>query len=141
MINQEDVIDKMVEIQPVNDDGFRTIKETLSRMGVASKGDMILNQSAHILHRRGRYYICHFKELFALDGLRTDLSEGDISRRNRITQMLVDWGLAKVLTPENMVPMGHPNIVKVIKFSEKDDWQLKVKYSIGNKKGREAIYD
>lgn len=140
MINQEDVIDKMVEIQPVDDDGFRKIKETLTRMGVPSKTDMILNQSAHILHRRGKYYICHFKELFALDGLRTDLSEGDLARRNRIVQMLVDWGLAVVVTPQNLEPMGHANIVKVIKHSEKDDWDLRVKYSIGGKKVSRGDY-
>ncbi|MNE79255.1 Bacteriophage translational regulator [compost metagenome] len=91
----------------------------------------MLTQSAHILHRQGRYYICHFKELLALDGLRTDLSESDISRRNRIVQMLVEWGLVKVYEPELLVPMGSPNVVKVIKYADKDEWELRTKYTIG----------
>jgi hypothetical protein len=137
MISANDVIQNMVEIKPLGDsDGFRKIKETLSRMGVPSKSEKVLNQSAHILHRRGQYYICHFKELFSLDGLRTDLSESDISRRNRIVKMLVDWGLVEVVNPEKLEPMGHPNTVKVIKYTEKDEWELRTKYSIGVKKTR-----
>lgn len=136
MITHEDIIAKMVEIQPLGgDDGFRKIKETLTRMGVPSRHEKVLNQSAHILHRRGRYYICHFKELFALDGLRNDLSEGDIARRNRIVKMLEDWNLIKVLSPENMEVIGHPSTVKVIKYGDREEWVLRHKYAIGvNKK-------
>lgn len=136
MITHEDIISGMVEIQPLGgDDGFRKIKETLTRMGVPNRHEKVLNQSAHILHRRGQYYICHFKELFALDGLRTDISDSDVARRNRIVKMLEDWNLVKVLTPAAMDVIAHPSTVKVIKYSEREDWVLKHKYAIGvNKK-------
>lgn len=137
MISPEDVIEKMVEIIPLGDtEGFRKIKETLTRMGVASKSQKVLNQSAHILHRRGKYYICHFKEMFGLDGLRTDISDSDIERRNRIAKMLEDWGLVKIVNPDSIQPLGHPSVVRVIKYSEKDDWELRAKYSIGNEKAK-----
>lgn len=136
MISPDDVIDNMVEIIPLGGtDGFRKIKETLTRMGVASRTQKVLNQSAHILHRRGKYYICHFKEMFALDGLRTDISDTDIERRNRIAKMLEDWNLIKVVNADAVIPTGHPSIVRVIKHSEKDDWTLVTKYSMGTKKG------
>lgn len=134
MISPDDVIDKMIEIVPLGEsDGFRKIKETLTRMGVASRSQKVLNQSAHILHRRGKYYICHFKEMFSLDGLRTDISESDIERRNRIAKMLEDWGLIQIVNPQSVIPTGHPSIVRVIKYTEKDEWTLTAKYSIGAK--------
>lgn len=131
----EDVIQQMVEIVPVGSDGFRKVKETLMRIGLPSHQDKTLYQSAHILHRQGRYYICHFKELFALDGKKTTLTEGDIARRNRIVQMLLDWKLVEVLDDRQLDPIARPGIVKVIKYSEKDDWNLVAKYAIGVKKG------
>lgn len=130
----EDVIQKMVEITPIGEDGFRKVKETLMRIGLPSHQDKTLYQSAHILHRQGRYYICHFKQMFELDGKETTLTEGDIARRNRIIQMLVDWKLIDYIAPEQLEPMGRPGIVKVIKYTEKDEWTLVQKYAIGTKK-------
>lgn len=135
MITTDDVIEKMIEIEPLGgSEGFLKIKETLTRMGVASRQQKILNQSAHILHRRGKYYICHFKEMFALDGLRTDISDSDLERRNRIAKMLEEWGLIKILDPKSAIPVGHPSVVRVIKYSERDEWELRAKYSIGGSK-------
>jgi hypothetical protein len=132
MITSDEIIAGMVEVVPVDElNGFRKIKETLTRMGVASKTEQVLNQSAHILHKKGKYYICHFKEMLALDGFRTDLSEGDLARRNRIVQMLSDWNLLKVVNQGQLDPMGHPNIVKVVKFADKDNWRLNTKYQMG----------
>lgn len=130
----EDVIQQMVEITPVGADGFRKIKETLMRIGLPSSQIKTLYQSAHILHRQGRYYICHFKEMFALDGKTNTLTEGDTERRNRIVQMLVDWNLIEPVDPSLIEPMGRPGIVKVIKYSDKDDWTLIAKYAIGVRK-------
>lgn len=130
----EDVIQQMVEITPVGADGFRKIKETLMRIGLPSSQIKTLYQSAHILHRQGRYYICHFKEMFALDGKTNTLTEGDTERRNRIVQMLVDWNLIEPVDPSLIEPMGRPGIVKVIKYSDKDDWTLVQKYAIGTRK-------
>lgn len=131
MISPLDVLNEMVEVELLGVEGFRKVKETLTRIGLSSRTEKVLTQSAHILHRRGQYYICHFKELLALDGLRTDLTEDDIGRRNRIVQMLAEWGLVKVISTDNMLPMGSPNVVKVIKYSEKDEWELRKKYTIG----------
>lgn len=131
MISPVDVLNGMVEVQLLGEEGFRKVKETLTRIGLASRTEKVLTQSAHILHRQGQYYICHFKELLALDGLRTDLSESDTARRNRIVQMLVEWGLVKVIAPAVLEPIGAPNVVKVIKFADKDEWDLRTKYTIG----------
>lgn len=131
MISPVDVIEKMVEVELLDTESFRKVKETLTRIGLASRSEKVLTQSAHILHRQGHYYICHFKELLALDGLRTDLSESDIERRNRIVQMLVEWNLIKVVDPERLIPMGSPNVVKIIKYADKEDWELRTKYTIG----------
>lgn len=136
--NIEDVIQKMVEITPIGDDGFRKVKETLMRIGLPSHQDKTLYQSAHIFHRQGRYYICHFKQMFELDGKQTTLTEGDISRRNRIIQMLVDWNLVKVLDERQLEPMARPGSVKVIKYSDRDDWELVAKYAMGVRKGEHA---
>lgn len=131
MISPVDVLNGMVEVELLGEEGFRKVKETLTRIGLASRTEKVLTQSAHILHRQGRYYICHFKELLALDGLRTDLSESDIARRNRIVQMLAEWGLVKVFDATMLEPMGSPNVVKVIKYADKDEWDLRTKYTIG----------
>lgn len=132
----ESVIGRMVEITVDGDDGFRKVKETLTRMGVPAKNENKLFQSVHILHKQGRYYLCHFKEMFALDGREDTLTEGDFARRNRIAQMLHDWGLVVVLDKEALTPMGKASLVKVIKHSEASEWKLERKYAIGtNRKG------
>lgn len=137
MITKDQVIEKMVEVVPVGGiDGFKKIIETLTRIGIPNRDEYILNQSAHILQRQGKYYICHFKELFALDGLRNDLSEADIARRNRIVQMLKDWGLIEIVSDQPLEPIGKPNMVFVIKHSDKGMWTLRPKYTIGVKKNR-----
>ena len=123
-----------VEIKLKNDDDFLKVRETLSRIGVASKKEKVLYQSCHILHKQGRYFITHFKELFALDGKSADLSENDLMRRNSIAKLLCDWGLieqSKPITEENLAPMSQ---IKILPFKEKDDWTLVTKYNIGRKK-------
>jgi hypothetical protein len=127
------VIDHMIEVETLDNDGFRKLKETLTRMGVPSTLDKILYQSCHVLHRQGKYYICHFKELFALDGKPTDITLSDISRRNVIAKLLQDWGLVKVKNEDDLMPMGKPSLVKIIKHGELDQWTLKPKYAIGNR--------
>lgn len=135
---QQDVLDNMVEIEFVkgSEQGFKMVKETLQRMGVPSKDNKVIYQSAHILHKRGRYYICHFKEMYALDGREAELTLSDIQRRNLIVKYLVDWGMIKVITHETAEPIGEPKLLKVIKQSERDQWELKPKYSIGTKHRR-----
>lgn len=130
----ESVLARMVPITVDGDDGFRKAKETLTRMGVPAKNEKKLFQSVHILHKQGQYYLCHFKEMFALDGREATLSEGDIARRNRISQMLADWGLVLITDKNNLDPMGKPSMVKVIKHSESQEWSLEKKYAIGVKK-------
>lgn len=122
---------------PTSDD-FLKVKETLTRIGIASKKDKILFQSCHILHKQGQYAIMHFKELFKLDGKPSDLSEKDIQRRNSITKLLSDWGLVTIMETEfsdldasNFAPIQE---IKILSFKEKDDWQLIPKYNIGKKK-------
>ena len=125
-----------VEIKLKNDDDFLKVRETLSRIGVASKKEKVLYQSCHILHKQGRYFITHFKELFALDGKSADLSENDLMRRNSIAKLLCDWALIELckfcpITEENLAPMSQ---IKILPFKEKDDWTLVTKYNIGRKK-------
>jgi hypothetical protein len=125
-----------VEISLVDQDNFLLVKETLTRIGVASKKTNILYQSCHILHKQGRYAIMHFKELFLLDGKKnTDFSENDQARRNTIANLLEEWGLIEIVdkekTKEPVVPVSH---IKIISFKEKGEWQCMAKYSIGNKK-------
>jgi hypothetical protein len=127
----------LVEVTLGEKDDFLKVRETLTRIGVASKKDRILYQSCHILHKQGKYYIVHFKELFALDGKPTDLSENDLSRRNAIAQLLEDWGLVKIVNrkqAENPPPIFLSQI-KILSHKEKDDWDLVPKYSIGKKPG------
>ena len=127
--------EQMLEVVLKEPDDFLKVRETLSRMGVASRREKILWQSAHILHKKGRYYIAHFKELFALDGKDTNLSENDIARRNTIGKLLGDWGLVDVKgTLEPIAPLSQ---IKIISFKEKSEWLLETKYNIGAKK-REA---
>ena len=124
--------EQMLEISLKEPDDFLKVRETLSRIGVASRKERKLYQSCHILHKQGRYYIVHFKELFALDGKETNLSENDIARRNTIANLLNDWGLVEVLgNSENVAPLSQ---IKVLSYREKDDWTLETKYNIGKKK-------
>ena len=123
----------MVEITFKEDDDFLKIKETLTRMGVASNRDKILYQSTHILHKQGQYYIVHFKELFALDGKPTNLTKVDIERRNAIINLLQEWNLLTIVKPDELTPMGNVGQFKIISFKEKTDWQLIPKYNIGVK--------
>lgn len=123
-----------VEITIVEKDDFLKVRETLTRIGVASKKEKILYQSCHILHKQGRYAIVHFKELFSLDGKPTDLSENDIARRNTITNLLSDWGLLKIVKEDSTKePTVSLSQVKILSHKEKSDWQLIPKYNIGKK--------
>lgn len=131
MVNLNDLI----EVTLNEKDDFLKVRETLTRIGVASKKEQILYQSCHILHKRGQYYVVHFKELFALDGKPTDISESDLARRNAIANLLEDWGLVKLVNPvqtEMPEPMFLSQI-KIISHKEKNEWQLVPKYNIGKK--------
>ena len=124
--------EQMLEISLKEPDDFLKVRETLSRIGVASRKERKLYQSCHILHKQGRYFIVHFKELFALDGKQTNLSENDIARRNTIAKLLADWDLVDVLgVPEPVAPLSQ---IKVLSYQEKADWTLETKYNIGKKK-------
>jgi len=124
--------DKMLEVKLKEPDDFLKVRETLSRIGVASRKERKLYQSCHILHKQGRYYIVHFKELFALDGKETNITENDISRRNSISVLLSDWGLIEVIgDTEPKAPLSQ---IKVISFKEKNEWDLETKYNIGKKR-------
>ena len=128
-------ISKFVEVQLKEEDDFLKVRETLTRIGVSSRKERILYQSCHILHKQGRYYIVHFKELFALDGKPSNISDNDVQRRNTIANLLEQWGLVKIMNPQivrdNMAPIHQ---IKIIAFKEKDDWELVTKYNIGKKK-------
>ena len=126
--------EQMLEVGLKEPDDFLKVRETLSRIGVASRKERKLYQSCHILHKQGRYFIVHFKELFALDGKHANLTENDIFRRNTITKLLSDWGLVQILSTlkeEELAPLSQ---IKVLSFKEKDDWTLETKYNIGKKK-------
>ena len=125
--------EEMLEVRLNEPDDFLKVRETLSRIGVASRKDKTLFQSCHILHKQGKYYIVHFKELFALDGKDTNLSENDIARRNTIANLLTDWGLVDVVGTSKIeaAPLSQ---IKVISFKEKNEWKLETKYNIGKKK-------
>jgi len=127
---------QMVEVRLKQPDDFLKVRETLTRIGVASRTENKLYQSCHILHKQGKYYIVHFKELFLLDGKHSDFSENDSQRRNRITKLLTDWGLVEAveeLTEEQMCSMSQ---IKILPHREKADWELIPKYSIGSKKDK-----
>ena len=125
---------KFIEVTLNEQDAFLKVRETLTRIGVSSRKEKVLYQSCHILHKQGKYYIVHFKELFALDGKPSNISENDIQRRNAIANLLEEWGLVKILNPQlmtdNMAPLHQ---VKIISFKEKEDWELITKYNIGKK--------
>ena len=128
-------MDTMIECLLEETDDFLKVRETLTRIGVASRKDKILYQSCHILHKQGRYFIVHFKELFALDGKPTNFSENDQARRNTIANLLAEWGLIKLVNPEEISELVVPlNQLKILAFKEKDLWELTAKYNIGSKK-------
>ena len=126
--------DQMIEVSLNEPDDFLKVRETLTRIGVASRKEKKIYQSCHILHKQGRYYIVHFKELFALDGKHANLTQNDVQRRNRIIQLLCDWGLVTVLTPEKVTDIAPLNQIKVLAYKDKGDWILETKYNIGKKK-------
>jgi hypothetical protein len=133
MYEQDQLVEKLVEVSFEERDDFLKIRETLSRIGIASRREQELFQSCHILHKRGKYYIVHFKELFQLDGKPTTIEESDIGRRNTICGLLQQWNLLKVLEPskieEPKVPLSQ---IKIIPYREKTEWKLTTKYSIGS---------
>ena len=126
--------DQMIEVTLNEPDDFLKVRETLTRIGVASRKEKKIYQSCHILHKQGRYYIVHFKELFALDGKHANLTVNDVQRRNRIIQLLCDWGLVSVITPEKVTDIAPLNQIKVLAYKEKHEWVLETKYNIGKKK-------
>ena len=134
---ENDMVDlsKFVEVELTEQDDFLKVRETLTRIGVSSRKEKVLYQSCHILHKQGRYYLVHFKELFALDGKPSNISENDIQRRNAIAVLLEEWGLLNIINPkimeDNIAPIHQ---IKIISFKEKDDWELIAKYNIGKKK-------
>ncbi len=126
--------DSMLEVMLDEPDNFLKIRETLTRIGIASRKDKKLYQSCHILHKQGRYFIVHFKELFALDGKESNITSNDIERRNTIAKLLEDWGLLKVLHASKAEPQASLSQIKVVSYKEKDEWELVPKYNIGKKK-------
>jgi hypothetical protein len=128
----------MIEVTLNEPDDFLKVRETLTRIGVASRKEKKIYQSCHILHKQGRYYIVHFKELFALDGKHANLTVNDVQRRNRIIQLLCDWGLVSVIEPEKVTDIAPLNQIKVLAYKEKHEWVLETKYNIGKKKKTEG---
>lgn len=129
------VLETLIEVRLGEEDDFLKVRETLTRIGVASRKDKTLYQSCHILHKQGKYYIVHFKELFALDGKPSDFSEEDKGRRNTIVKLLSDWGLIAIVDSNKIVDPQTPlNQIKILPFKEKNEWSLVTKYNIGRKK-------
>ena len=126
--------DQMIEITLNEPDDFLKVRETLTRIGVASRKEKKIYQSCHILHKQGRYYIVHFKELFALDGKHANLTQNDVQRRNRIIQLLSDWGLITIMNEGKITDIAPLNQIKVLAYKEKHEWILETKYNIGKKK-------
>ena len=126
--------DQMIEVTLNEPDDFLKVRETLTRIGVASRKEKKIYQSCHILHKQGRYFIVHFKELFALDGKHANLTQNDVQRRNRIIQLLSDWGLVTVLNADKITDIAPLNQIKVLAYKEKNEWILETKYNIGKKK-------
>tara|TARA_B100001250_G_C19387731_1_gene609146 strand:- start:197 stop:628 length:432 start_codon:yes stop_codon:yes gene_type:complete len=126
--------DNMIEVTLREPDDFLKVRETLTRIGVASRKEKKLYQSCHILHKQGKYFIVHFKELFALDGKTANLTQNDVARRNRITQLLCDWGLVNRVDQDTILDVAPLNQIKVLAYSEKSDWVLETKYNIGKKR-------
>ncbi len=127
-------IESMLEITLPEPDNFLKVKETLTRIGIASRKDKKLFQSCHILHKQGRYFIVHFKELFALDGKESNITISDIERRNAITVLLQDWDLLKIVSKVSIDPSSILSQIKVVSYKEKPEWELVAKYNIGNKR-------
>jgi len=123
-----------LEVLLIQPDDFLKVRETLTRIGVASRKDKILYQSCHILHKQGKYYIVHFKELFALDGKQADLSDNDLDRRNTIAKLLSDWGLVKIIDNTKFTELAPLSQIKVIAHKDKHEWDLQTKYNIGKKR-------
>lgn len=129
------IVDELVEVTLNEREDFLKVRETLTRIGVASKKDQTLYQSCHILHKQGKYYVVHFKELFLLDGKEADLSENDTGRRNTICRLLEEWGLLRVVDPESIQdPVAPLSQIKIVSHKEKAEWALVAKYTIGKKK-------
>jgi hypothetical protein len=126
--------DSMLEVNLPEPDNFLKVKETLTRIGIASRKERKLYQSCHILHKQGRYFIVHFKELFALDGKESNLTANDVERRNTVAVLLQDWGLLKIIRAADAEPQASLSQIKVLSFKEKDEWELVPKYNIGKKK-------
>ena len=126
--------EQMVEVVLGEPDDFLKVRETLTRIGVASRKEKKIYQSCHILHKQGRYYLVHFKELFALDGKHANLTLNDIQRRNRIAQLLADWGLVEIVDTDKIQQIAPLNQIKVLAYKDKQDWILETKYNIGSKK-------
>lgn len=127
-------LETLVEVKLKTDEDFLKVRETLTRIGVASKKEKILYQSCHILHKQGLYYIVHFKELFGLDGKPSNFSEEDIARRNTIANLIAEWGLVEIIKPEmTKEPVAAMSQIKIIPFKEKNEWDLVTKYNIGRK--------
>ena len=129
---------QMVEVTLNEPDDFLKVRETLTRIGVASRKEKKIYQSCHILHKQGRYFLVHFKELFALDGKHANLTSNDVQRRNRIAQLLVDWGLVGIVNAESIQDVAPLNQIKVLSYKDKGDWILETKYNIGGKKKKVA---
>jgi len=130
-----DLLDELVEVRLQSEDDFLKVRETLSRIGVASRKDKVVYQSCHILHKRGRYYIVHFKELFLLDGKPSNFTDEDKSRRNTIANLMAEWGLVQLIDPKKTKePVSPLSQIKILSFKEKDEWTLEVKYNIGTKR-------
>jgi len=126
--------DQMIEVTLNEPDDFLKVRETLTRIGVASRKEKKIYQSCHILHKQGRYFLVHFKELFALDGKHANLTSNDVQRRNRIAQLLADWGLVGVVNVDSIQDIAPLNQIKVLSYKDKGDWILETKYNIGAKK-------
>ena len=128
-------VDNLLEVRLNEEDDFLKVRETLTRIGVASRKDKTLYQSCHILHKKGKYYIVHFKELFALDGMPTDFTDNDLARRNTIANLLEEWGLIKIVNTDSAKDIVAPlSQIKIIAYRERDEWQLTTKYNIGKKR-------
>jgi len=128
------IVDNLIEVRLKKEDDFLKVRETLTRIGVASKKDQMLYQSCHILHKQGKYYIVHFKELFLLDGKPSSFGEDDVGRRNTITNLLAEWGLIEIVIPGSTKdPVALLSQIKVLPFKEKEQWNLVTKYNIGRK--------
>ena len=130
---------QMVEVTLNEPDDFLKVRETLTRIGVASRKEKKIYLSCHILHKQGRYFLVHFKELFALDGKHANLTSNDVQRRNRIAQLLVDWGLVGIVSSESIQDVAPLNQIKVLSYKDKGDWILETKYNIGSKKKKVEV--